>query len=67
MSNSDNAETKKHNALFLGKDSIQISDTTAIQAEDELKTNCTIPNKKFILSLRYNGDSDSYLFINSRH
>ena len=50
--------------MVSGKGSIQISDTTTIPAEDELKTNCTITNKKFILSLHYNNDN-SYLFINN--
>ena len=40
-------KTKKNNILVLGKGSIQINDTT-IQAKDELKTNYTVPNKKFM-------------------
>ena len=39
----------------------------AVQAKDKLKTNCTIPNKKFVSSLHYdatNDSSESFLFIN---
>ena len=41
------------NALVLGKGSIKVTtnDNTAIQAKDKLKTNCTIPNKQFVLSV----------------
>ena len=56
-------QRQKNNVLVLGKGSIRINDTT-IQVKDELKTNCTIPNKEFILPVHYNGD-DSYLFVNS--
>ena len=57
------------NALVLGKGSIKIrtNDSIAAQAKDKLKTNCTIPNKKFALSLHYdatNDNSESFLFIN---
>ena len=58
------------NALVLGKESIKvtINDSTAIQAKDKLKTNCTIPDKRFVLSLHYDAtddNSESFLFINS--
>ena len=36
--------------------------------QDELKTNCTIPNKKFMLSVHYNAtdnNSKSFLFVNN--
>ena len=62
LSDSNDEETKKNNILILGKGSVQINNTT-IQAESELRTNCTLP-KKFILSVHYNGD-DSYLFVNN--
>ena len=64
LSNSSNEETKKNNVLVLGKVSIEVSNTTTIQAKDELKTDSTIPNKKFILSVHYNGD-DRYFFVNN--
>ena len=57
------------NALVLRKGSIKVTtnDNTAVQAENKLKTNCTIPNKKFLLSVHYNAtddNSESFLFIN---
>ena len=57
------------NALVLGKGSIKVTtnDSTAIQVKDKLKTNYTIPSKKFVLSMNYDatdGNSESYLFIN---
>ena len=56
-------------ALVLGKGSIKVptNDDIAVQAENKLKTNCTIPNKKFVLSVHYdatNDNSESFLFIN---
>ena len=57
------------NALVLGKASIKITtnDSIAVQAKVKLKTNCTIPNKKFILSVRYDAtddNSENFLFVN---
>ena len=56
------------NALVLGKGNIKITtnDSTAIQAKGKLKTNCTIPDKKFVLSVHYDAtdnNSESFLFI----
>ena len=58
-----------NNALALGKGSIKVTtnDSVAVQAKDKLKTNCTIPDKKFVLSVHYNAtddNSESFLFIN---
>ena len=49
------------NALVLGKGIIKLTtnDSTAIQAKDKLKTNCAIPNKKFILSVHYDVADDN--------
>ena len=57
------------NALVLGKGSIKITtnDSIPVQANVKLKTNCTIPDKKFFLSVHYdatNDNSESFLFIN---
>ena len=57
------------NALVLGKRNIKMTtnDSVSVQAKDKLKTNCTIPNKKFILSIHYNAtddNSESFLFVN---
>ena len=47
----------------MGKGSLSITSTETIEAKKEIKTNCTITNEKFVLSLHYNGDN-SYLFVN---
>ena len=57
------------NALVLGKGSIKITtnDSVSVQAKDKLKTNCTIPDKKFVLSGHYDAtddNSESFLFLN---
>ena len=57
------------NALVLGKGNIRITtnDSTVIQAKDKLKTNCTIPDKRFVLSVHYDatdGKCESFLFVN---
>ena len=56
------------NSIYvLGRGEIQGLSTTGttstIYAEKMYKTNFTEPNKKFVLSLHYNGDN-SYLFVN---
>ena len=56
-------------ALVLGKGSVKVTtnDSAAIQAKDKLQTNCTISDKKFVLSVHYDatdGNSESFLFIN---
>ena len=52
----------KKNILVLCENSVGLNNTT-IQTESALKTNCTVVNQKFVLSLHYNGD-DSYLYVN---
>ena len=49
------------NASVLGKGNIKITtnDSTAVQAKNKLKTNCTIPNKKFALSVHYDATDDN--------
>ena len=51
-----NDKNKKYSSLVLGKGSIELNNTT-IQAEDELKTNCMVPNERFVLSVHYNSDT----------
>ena len=61
----DTSDSKNH-ILVLGKESIQINETT-IKAEKMYPTNFISTgsnNKKVVLSLHYNGD-DYYLFVNS--
>ena len=47
---------------MLGENSVKVNNTS-IQEESTLKTNCTVTNQKFLLSLHYNG-SDSCLYVN---
>ena len=53
----------KKNILVLGKDFVQGINGTTIYAEKMYSINFTANNKKFVLSLHYNGDN-SYLFVN---
>ena len=64
MSSYVHANNKKNNILVLGKDFIQGIKGTTIYAEKMYSINFTENNKKFVLSLHYNGDN-SYLFVNS--
>ena len=57
------------NALVLGKGNIKITtnDNSDVQAKGKLKANCTIPDKKFILSVHYDAtddNSENFLFTN---
>ena len=61
----DTSDSKNH-ILVLGKESIQINETT-IKAEKMYPTNVISTgnnNKQVVLPLHHNGD-DSYLFVNS--
>ena len=53
----------KNNILVLGKDFVQGINGATIDAEKLYNTNFTKKNKKFCLSLHYNG-TNSYLFVN---
>ena len=63
LSSSVHANNKKNNILVLGKDFIQGISGTTIYAEKMHSINFTENNKKFVLSLHYNG-GNSYLFVN---
>ena len=70
MSFSSHSRNKQNNIYVLGKDFIQdvatvgpTSGGATIYAEKIYKTSFTQQNKKFVLSLHYNGNS-SYLFAN---
>ena len=65
MSSSAHANNKTGSILALGKDFTQGIDGTTIYAEKMYSTNFTVANKKFCLSLHYNGDN-SYLFVNGK-
>ena len=55
----------KTSILHLGKDFIQGINGTTIHAEKLYSTNFTVANKRFCLSLHYNGDN-SFLFVNGK-
>ena len=63
LSTSSPANNKKNNILVLGKDFVQGINDITIYAEKLYSINFTENNKKFCLSLHYNGDN-SYLFVN---
>ena len=63
MSSSVHANNKKNNILVLCKDFTQGLNNTTIYAEKLFSINFTENNKKFCLSLHYNG-AKSYLFVN---
>ena len=63
MSFSIHANNKAHSIYVLGKYFVQGINGTTLYAEKLCKNNFTAPNKKFVLSLHYNGDN-SYLFVN---
>ena len=62
-SSSPHDNNKNNNILVLGKDFVQGINVTTIYAEKFYKINFTEKNKKFCLSLHYNG-ANSYLFVN---
>ena len=63
MSGSSHANNKKNNILILSKDFVQGINGTTIYAEKLYSINFTENNKKFCLSLHYNG-ANRYLFVN---
>ena len=65
MSSSTHDNNKTRNVLVLGEDFIQGIEGITIYAEKMYSTNFIVDNKKFCLSLHYNGD-DSYLFVNGK-
>ena len=63
MSSSVHANNRKNNILVLRKDFTQGLNNAKIYAEKFYSINFTESNKKFCLSLHYNG-ANSYLFVN---
>ena len=63
MSRSVHANNKTRNILVPGEGFTQGLDNATIYTEKMHSTNFTVVNKKFRLSLHYNGD-DNYLFVN---
>ena len=65
LSSSVHPNNRANNILVLGKEFIQGTNGTTIYAKKIYSTNFTVTNKKFCLTLHYNGDS-SYLFVNGK-
>ena len=64
MSSSVHVHNKNKHILILGEGSTQVLDDTALSAEAKYPINFTQPNKRFVLSLHYNG-SNSFFFVNT--
>ena len=62
MSSSIHIDNKKKDILVLGRGPIQRLEST-FTAEKMYSTNFTVTERKFCLSLHYNG-ANSYLFVN---
>ena len=65
MSFSVHAINIANNTFIMGEALVQGINDTTIYAEKNFYRNFTVPDKKFVLSLHYNGDN-SYLFVNGR-
>ena len=65
MSSSTHSTNKTRSILTVGKNFIQGIDGTTVYVEKMCSTNFTVDNKKFCLSLHYNGDN-RYLFVNGK-
>ena len=63
MDSSVHIDNKKKDILILGKGPTQALDGTTLAAQKMCLINFTEHNKKFCLSLHYNGEN-SYLFVN---
>ena len=63
LSSSSHANNQKNNIVVHGRDFVQGINGTTIYAEKLYKINFTEKNKKFCLSLHYNG-ANSHLFVN---
>ena len=64
MSSSVHVDNKNKDILILGERPTQALDDTTLTAEVRYPINFTQPNKRFVLSLHYNG-SNSFLFVNA--
>ena len=57
---------KANNIYVMGDLFVQGINDTTLYAEKIYSQNFTQPNKKFVLSLHYNYNDDSYLFVNGK-
>ena len=60
------ANNKANNIYVMGDLFVQGINDTTIYAEKIYSQNFTQPGKKFVLSLHYNNNDDSYLFVNGK-
>ena len=65
ISSSTHANNKTRSIVVLDRDFIQGRDGTTTYAEKMYSSKFTVANKKFCLSLHYNGDN-SYLLVNGK-
>ena len=65
MISSVQIDNKGKDILILGEEPTQGLDDTTLKAKAIYPINFTQPNKRFVLSLHYNG-SNSFLFVNAR-
>ena len=65
MSSPVHVDNKKKDILIIGEGPTQGLDGTTLTAEKKYSINFTENNKKFYLSLHYNG-ANSYLFVNGK-
>ena len=63
-SSSVHIDNQKKDILILGKGPVQGLDDTTLTAEAQCSINFSISNRKFCLSLHYNG-SNNFLFVNA--
>ena len=63
-SSSVHVDNKGKYILILGEGPTQALDNTTLKAEAKYPINFTQPNKRFVLSLHYNG-SNSFSFVNA--
>ena len=63
MSSSGHVDNRKKDILILGKGPTQGLDDTTLIVEKEYSVNFSVQQKKFCLSLHYNG-ANIYLFVN---
>ena len=60
------ANNKANNIYVMGDFFVQGINDTTLYAEKIYNQNFTQPSKNFVLSLHYNDDNDSYLFVNGK-
>ena len=64
MNSSVHIDDKKRDILILGKDPTQGVDDTTLTAEAQYSVNFSRSNRKFCLSMHYNGNN-SFLYVNA--